>query len=95
MKTDIHPEYAPVVFRDISAGETFLTRSTIKTDKTIELDGVTYPVIDVEVSSASHPFYTGKQKIMDTAGRVERFRRRAAKRAETAEPETADSSSES
>jgi large subunit ribosomal protein L31 len=95
MKTDIHPEYGPVVFRDISAGETFLTRSTIKTDKTIELDGVTYPVIDVEVSSASHPFYTGKQKIMDTAGRVERFRRRAAKRTEKAEPEAAASSSES
>jgi large subunit ribosomal protein L31 len=95
MKTDIHPEYAPVVFRDISAGETFITRSTIKTDKTIELDGVTYPVIDVEVSSASHPFYTGKQKIMDTAGRVERFRRRAAKRAEKEEPEAAASSSES
>lgn len=95
MKTDIHPEYAPVVFRDISAGETFITRSTIKTDKTIELDGVTYPVIDVEVSSASHPFYTGKQKIMDTAGRVERFRRRAAKRTEKAAPEAAAPSSES
>ncbi len=96
MKTDIHPEYGPVVFRDISAGETFLTRSTIKTDKTIELDGVTYPVIDVEVSSASHPFYTGKQKIMDTAGRVERFRRRAAKRADKADkgetPAAADAS---
>ncbi|WP_022930465.1 type B 50S ribosomal protein L31 [Patulibacter americanus] len=82
MKSEIHPEYAPVVFRDAGAGATFLTRSTVKSDKTIELDGVTYPVIDVELSSASHPFYTGKQKIVDTAGRVERFKRRAAKRAE-------------
>ncbi|MGE4428023.1 MAG: type B 50S ribosomal protein L31 [Solirubrobacteraceae bacterium] len=78
MKTDLHPEYEPVVFRDLSSGATFLTRSTVKTDKTIELDGTTYPVIDVEVSSESHPFYTGKQKIIDTGGRVERFRRRAA-----------------
>ncbi|MGX6450102.1 type B 50S ribosomal protein L31 [Patulibacter sp. S7RM1-6] len=81
MKNDIHPEYAPVVFRDQGAGATFLTRSTVKSSKTIELDGETYPVVDVELSSASHPFYTGKQKIVDTAGRVERFRRRAAKRA--------------
>jgi large subunit ribosomal protein L31 len=80
MKSEIHPEYAPVVFRDAGAGATFLTRSTVKSDKTIELDGVTYPVVDVELSSASHPFYTGKQKIVDTAGRVERFKRRAAKR---------------
>jgi large subunit ribosomal protein L31 len=80
MKSEIHPEYAPVVFRDAGAGATFLTRSTVKSEKTIELDGVTYPVIDVELSSASHPFYTGKQKIVDTAGRVERFKRRAAKR---------------
>ncbi|MCK9247986.1 MAG: type B 50S ribosomal protein L31 [Solirubrobacteraceae bacterium] len=79
MKTDLHPEYEPVVFRDLSSGATFLTRSTVKSDKTIELDGATYPVIDVEVSSESHPFYTGKQKIIDTGGRVERFRRRAAK----------------
>ncbi|WP_026911443.1 type B 50S ribosomal protein L31 [Patulibacter minatonensis] len=80
MKTEIHPEYAPVVFRDAGAGATFITRSTVKSDKTIEIDGTTYPVIDVELSSASHPFYTGKQKIVDTAGRVERFKRRAAKR---------------
>ncbi|WP_320670367.1 type B 50S ribosomal protein L31 [Patulibacter defluvii] len=83
MKAEIHPEYAPVVFRDVSAGVTYLTRSTLKSENTIELDGTTYPVVDVEISSASHPFYTGKQKIVDTAGRVERFRRRAAKRAET------------
>jgi large subunit ribosomal protein L31 len=76
MKTDIHPEYNAVVFRDLSSGETFLTRSTVTSDKTIELDGQTYPVIDVEISSASHPFYTGKQRIMDSAGRVEKFNQR-------------------
>jgi len=76
MKTDIHPEYQPVVFRDLSSGDTFLTRSTVTSDKTIELDGVTYPVIDVEISSSSHPFYTGKQRIMDSAGRVEKFNQR-------------------
>lgn len=76
MKTDIHPTYEAVVFRDLASGETFLTRSTVGSDKTIELDGVTYPVIDVEISSASHPFYTGKQRIMDSAGRVEKFNSR-------------------
>ncbi|GEB94061.1 type B 50S ribosomal protein L31 [Microbacterium lacticum] len=76
MKTGIHPEYQAVVFRDLSSGDTFLTRSTVTSDKTIELDGVTYPVIDVEISSSSHPFYTGKQRIMDSAGRVEKFNQR-------------------
>ncbi len=76
MKTDIHPDYNAVVFRDLASGATFLTRSTVSSDKTIELDGVTYPVIDVEISSESHPFYTGKQRIMDSAGRVEKFNSR-------------------
>ena len=76
MKTAIHPEYKAVVFRDLASGETFLTKSTVSSDKTIELDGETYPVIDVEISSASHPFYTGKQRIMDSAGRVEKFNSR-------------------
>jgi large subunit ribosomal protein L31 len=76
MKTDIHPEYNAIVFRDLASGATFLTRSTTTSDKTIELDGVTYPVIDVEISSESHPFYTGKQRIMDSAGRVEKFNQR-------------------
>ena len=76
MKTDIHTEYKAVVFRDLGSGETFLTRSTVSGDKTIELDGVEDPVIDVEISSASHPFYTGKQRIMDSAGRVEKFNQR-------------------
>ncbi|MFT4186260.1 MAG: type B 50S ribosomal protein L31 [Micrococcaceae bacterium] len=73
MKKDIHPEYNEVVFNDLSSGEKFLTKSTAKSDKTIEFEGKTYPVIDVEISSASHPFYTGKQRILDSAGRVERF----------------------
>jgi len=77
VKRDIHPEYRPVVFRDRAADFAFLTRSTRDSDQTIAWeDGNTYPVIDVEISSASHPFYTGKQVIVDTAGRVERFRRR-------------------
>lgn len=77
MKPGIHPEYRPVVFRDAAADYAFLTRSTATSRETIEWeDGNTYPVVNVDVSSASHPFYTGKQKIMDTAGRVERFRKR-------------------
>lgn len=77
MKADIHPSYAPVVFRDLASGATFLTRSTATSDRTIEWeDGTTYPVIDVEISSESHPFYTGKQRILDSAGRVEKFKSR-------------------
>ena len=77
MKANIHPTYRPVVFRDASAGYAFLTRSTANPRETIEWeDGNTYPVVNVDVSAASHPFCTGKQKIMDTAGRVERFTRR-------------------
>lgn len=77
MRKDIHPPYGPVVFRDKSAGFAFLTRSTATSERTIEWeDRRTYPVVDVEVSSASHPFYTGTAKVLDTAGRVERFERR-------------------
>lgn len=77
MKHGIHPEYRPVVFRDVSADFAFLTRSTISSDRTVEWeDGNTYPVVDVDVSSASHPFYTGRSRVLDTAGRVEKFRRR-------------------
>lgn len=77
MQRDIHPEYRPVVFQDSSADFAFLTRSTIRTDETIVWnDGRTYPLARVEISSASHPFFTGKQKLVDTAGRVERFERR-------------------
>ncbi|MFE1444638.1 type B 50S ribosomal protein L31 [Streptomyces sp. NPDC058739] len=77
MKHGIHPETRPVVFRDRVAGVAFLTRSTASSANTVEWeDGTTYPVIDVETSSASHPFYTGTRRIMDSAGRVERFERR-------------------
>ena len=77
MKADIHPTYNDVVFRDLASGATFLTRSTVSSDKTIDFeDGNTYPVIDVEISSESHPVYTGKQRILDSAGRVEKFNTR-------------------
>jgi large subunit ribosomal protein L31 len=81
MKSGIHPAYGPVVYRDKSAGYAFLTRSTARPTETIEWeDGHTYPVLDVEVSSASHPFYTGNARVMDTAGRVEQFNRRYGRR---------------
>jgi large subunit ribosomal protein L31 len=76
VKRDIHPDYRPVVFRDRSGELAFLTRSTIASTQTVEWEGQTYPVVDVEVSSASHPFWTGRGRVMDTEGRVERFRRR-------------------
>ncbi|HIQ39822.1 MAG TPA: type B 50S ribosomal protein L31 [Sulfurivirga caldicuralii] len=76
MKPGIHPEYREVVFQDISTGTTFLTRSTAKANGTIELNGKEYPLIRVEISSASHPFYTGKQTLVDTEGRVEKFRQK-------------------
>ena len=81
MKPDIHPDYRPVVFLDTSSGEKTLTRSTVQTEETIEWDdGKTYPLAKVEISSASHPFFTGQMTIVDTAGRVERFERRYGKR---------------
>lgn len=77
MKQDIHPEYRSVVFKDMGSNFAFLTRSTIKSDETIDWDdGNTYPLVRLEVTSDTHPFYTGKQNIMDTTGKVERFRRR-------------------
>ncbi|WP_026554794.1 type B 50S ribosomal protein L31 [Arthrobacter sp. 35W] len=79
MKSNTHPKYEAVVFNDLASDTKFLTRSTATSNKTIEWeDGNTYPVIDVEISSESHPFYTGKQRIMDSAGRVERFNARFA-----------------
>lgn len=77
MKKGIHPDYREVVFQDISTDFSFITRSTISTKEKITwTDGKEYPLVKVEVSSHSHPFYTGKQKIVDTAGRVDRFRRK-------------------
>ena len=77
MREGIHPEYRQVLFHDTSVDEYFLVHSTLKTDQTKEwTDGNTYPYHPLDVSSASHPFYTGKQKLLDTGGRVERFRKR-------------------
>lgn len=74
MKKGIHPEnYRPVVFKDMSNGDMFLSRSTAKTNDTVEFEGETYPVVKLEISSSSHPFYTGKSKLVDTAGRVDKF----------------------
>ncbi len=81
MKPGIHPDYHPVVFRDRSAGFAFLTRSTATSDRIIEWeDGNTYPVLDIEISSASHPFWTGKSRLVDTEGRVEKFYARYGRR---------------
>ncbi len=81
MKKNIHPKnYRDVIFHDNSSGARFLAGSTVNTEGTaIWDDGKEYPVAYVDVSSASHPFYTGQEKVMDTAGRVERFKARAAK----------------
>ncbi|MGL5829355.1 MAG: type B 50S ribosomal protein L31 [Angustibacter sp.] len=76
MQAGIHPPYHQVVFRDTSVGACFLTRSTITSDQTIELDGELYPVIDVDISSASHPFWTGKSRVLDAEGRIDKFNRR-------------------
>lgn len=80
MKADIHPNYKAVVFQDLSSDFSFLTRSTLSSKDTVKwADGNEYPLIKVDITSASHPFYTGKQKVMDTGGRVDRFRKRYAK----------------
>jgi large subunit ribosomal protein L31 len=85
MKKDIHPTYREVVFLDTSSGAKFLTRSTIHTRETIEWeDEKTYPLVKVEVSSVSHPFYTGKKIFLDTAGRIERFQQKYKKKDTTA-----------
>jgi large subunit ribosomal protein L31 len=79
MKTDLHPtDYRPVVMQDTAAGFAFLTKSTAKTEKTVKWeDGNEYPLVEVYISSASHPFYTGKETLVDTEGRVDRFKARA------------------
>jgi large subunit ribosomal protein L31 len=81
MKKEIHPNYREVVFFDTSSDYKFITKSTIETNETIEWeDGKQYPVYKIEVSSNSHPFYTGKKMLLDTAGRVEKFNKRYAKK---------------
>lgn len=80
MKSGIHPEFRDVVFKDVSCDFAFLTKSTIQTKETIQWeDGKEYPLVKVDISSASHPFFTGKQKLVDAEGRVERFRKKYAK----------------
>ena len=80
MKAGIHPEYREVVFQDVSSDFSFKTRSTIKTKDTVKWeDGNEYPLVKVEVSSQSHPFYTGQHKIVDSGGRVDRFKQRYGK----------------
>jgi large subunit ribosomal protein L31 len=80
MKADIHPTYREVVFQDVTSDFKFLTRSTLSSKETIKWnDGNEYPLVKVEISSASHPFYTGQNKIVDTSGRVDKFRKRYAK----------------
>ena len=81
IKKDIHPEYREIVFWDTQADTKFLTKSTMTSDETIKMeDGNEYPVIKIEVSSASHPFYTGKKIFLDTAGRVEKFNQKYKKK---------------
>ena len=86
MKKDLHPEnYRPVAFKDMSNDEVFITKSTANAKETIEIDGETYPLIKIEISNTSHPFYTGKAKLVDTAGRVDEFMSRYGNRGKKAD----------
>lgn len=87
MKKDIHPtNYRPVVFQDLNNGSTFLTRSTVATDETIKYeDGNEYPLVKVHISSTSHPFFTGEERVLDIEGRVDKFKARAKAAAEARE----------
>ncbi|MFV0531313.1 MAG: type B 50S ribosomal protein L31 [Flavobacteriales bacterium] len=81
MKQGIHPEnYRLVAFKDMSNDEVFITRSTANTKDTIEVEGVEYPLVKLEISNTSHPFYTGKVKLVDTAGRIDKFKKKYAKK---------------
>lgn len=80
MKKDIHPtNYRMVAFKDMSNDDVFLTRSTVNTKETIEVEGVEYPLVKLEISRTSHPYYTGKTKLVDTAGRIDKFKSKYAK----------------
>ncbi len=85
MKTDIHPQSHPTIFRDSTAKKDFIVHSTIVTDQKEKINGVEYSVVLVDVSSASHPFFTGKQHLVDTSGRVEKFRAKMEKAGKTTE----------
>lgn len=83
MKQDTHPKnYRLVVFKDLSNDYNFITRSTVNTREKIEIDGVEYPLVKIEISNTSHPFFTGKMKLVDTAGRVDKFNKRFEKHME-------------
>lgn len=87
MKKGIHPEnYRLVAFKDMSNEDVFLTKSTANTKETIEVDGVEYPLVKMEISRTSHPFYTGKSKLIDTAGRIDKFKTKYAKFKKEAAP---------
>jgi large subunit ribosomal protein L31 len=80
MKAGIHPEnYRIVAFKDMSNDDVFLSKSTAETNETIEVDGVEYPLVKLEISRTSHPYYTGKSKLVDTAGRIDKFKSKYAK----------------
>ena len=80
MKSEIHPEnYRLVAFKDMSNDDIFITKSAAESKETIDVDGVSYPLIKVEISRTSHPFYTGKSKLVDTAGRIDKFKNKYAK----------------
>jgi large subunit ribosomal protein L31 len=83
VKTEIHPEYHPVLFVDLSSGYEFLTNSTMTSEERRDVDGIEAYVVRLDITADSHPFFTGEQRIVDTAGRVERFRRRYERSAET------------
>lgn len=79
MKKDLHPDnYRLVAFQDLNNEKVFITRSTVATDESIKVDGVEYPLVKVHISSASHPFFTGEERIVDVEGRVDKFKARAA-----------------
>jgi len=80
MKKEIHPEsYRLVAFKDMSNDDIFITKSTVDTKETIEVEGVEYPLVKLEISRTSHPYYTGKSKLIDTAGRIDKFKNKYAK----------------
>ncbi|GAB2656983.1 type B 50S ribosomal protein L31 [Prescottella soli] len=88
MKQGIHPDYRPVVFQDANTGTAFLTRSTARSERSVEWeDGHRYPLVVVDVTSTSHPFWTGADRIVDTMGRVEKFERRYGRRVRRASEE--------
>ena len=76
MKKDLHPDYHPVIFQDMSTGKQYITRSTAKSDRTEQVDGVDHFVISIGVTADSHPFFTGKTQFVDTEGRIDKFQKR-------------------